>query len=121
MNITLATHYCGDKAVSTSVVFDSDTIGCGMESMDEECESTPSPAIQKKGCCKNEYTQLNTQNSLDIPSVSTQLENHSFVYTFINVYLGLNAANANVKADYSSYSPPSFSVDIPILIQSFRI
>lgn len=122
INITLAAHYCGNKVVETSIVFNDDNIGCGMEEMEKKCNSPSSqPTAKSKNCCKTEFTQIGVENNLTIPKIQTNQVDFSFIIAFIEVFSQKNSFNASIKANYNAYSPPLLQLDIPILVQSFRI
>lgn len=122
MNITLATHFCGDKAVETSFVFNSEEIGCGMEEMEKECNSTSSQStVKSKGCCKNEYTQISTENSLNVPVSQISQGQNNFIIALVHIFSTSTLFSTSFKSNYNLYSPPLVPQDIPILVQSFRI
>ncbi len=121
INITLATHYCGDKVVETAFAFGNEEIGCGMEEMEKECNNFSSPSASPKNCCQNEYTQIGLQNDLTTPKIITNSVNFNFVVAFINVSFQTDAFDASAKATSISHPPPLLQLDIPILFQSFRI
>ena len=122
INITLAAHYCGNKVVETSIVFNDDNIGCGMEEMEKECSSPSSqPAAKSKNCCKTEFTQIGVENNLTIPKIQTHQVDFSFILAFAEVFSQIDSFNTSTKAHYNTYSPPLLQFDIPILTQSFRI
>jgi len=122
MSITLATHFCGDKAVETSFVLNSEEIGCGVEEMEKECNSTSSQfAVNSKRCCKNEYTQISTENNLNVPVSQTSQVQNNFIIALVHVFSTSTIFSTSFKANYNLYSPPLVPQDIPILVQSFRI
>jgi len=122
VGITLATHYCGGKAVKNSISLGHDDIDCGMANMDTPCENNPnSPTIKRKNCCENKYTQVSIEDDYNNPVVVKALVDYQFVAVFVVTYFNLYSFNASTEAEYTDYSPPLLDFDIPILIQSFLI
>ena len=101
MSFTINMHYCGDTLVETAIF--QNTKGCGMEM---EKPSTEGCAITKKDCCKNEQSLVDGQDELqfqvDNITFEQQLFITSFVYTYINLFEGLDK---NVTS-YEVYEPP---------------
>jgi len=101
MSFTIDMHYCGDTLVNTSIF--QKAKGCGME-MDKPL--TEGCAITKKNCCSNEQLVVDGQDelqlSVDTISFEQQLFIASFVYTYINLFEGLDK---NVSS-YEEYKPP---------------
>ena len=61
MSITFATHYCGGKAVKSSISFGHDELSCGMAKMDEKA-----PYAKK---IKNAFAQHNAEVRSDIANI----------------------------------------------------
>jgi hypothetical protein len=101
MSFTVNMHYCGDTLVETAVFHKAE--GCGME-MDKP--STDGCAITKKNCCNDEQSVVDGQDELQIQVDSITLEQQvfiaSFVYTYINLFEGLD----NNVTSYEAYKPP---------------
>ena len=123
VGITFATHYCGGKAVKTSISLGHDDLDCGMADMDASpCkDQSDSPAVKRKSCCENQYTQLSIEDDYNNPAVVKTAVDFQFVAVFVVTYLNLYSFNASTEAEYSNYSPPLLDLDIPVLIQSFLI
>ncbi|WP_411895126.1 HYC_CC_PP family protein [Winogradskyella sp. A2] len=101
MSFTINMHYCGDTLVETAIF--QKAKGCGMEM---EKPSSKGCAITKKDCCKNEQSLVDGQDELqfqvDNITFEQQLFITSFVYTYINLFEGLDK---NVTS-YEVYEPP---------------
>ena len=101
MSFTLNMHYCGGTLVETAVF--QKAKGCGME-MDNP--STQGCAITKKKCCKDEQLVIDGQDELQLQidkiSFEQQVFIASFVYTYINLFEGLD----NNVSSYEEYKPP---------------
>lgn len=122
VGITFATHYCGGKAVKTSISLGHDNLDCGMADMDTPCEESPdSPVVKNKNCCENQYTQISIEDDYNNPAVVKTAVDFQFLAVFVVTYLNLYSFNASTEAEYSNYSPPLLDLDIPVLIQSFLI
>lgn len=122
MNITLATHYCGDKAVATSVVLSDEEVSCGMEEMENACNShSPKPKINAKKCCSTEYTQIGIEEDLNISEAPSYQPTNDFITFFGETFIQVNSINSYPEINYNLYCPPQLGFDIPILIQTIRI
>lgn len=110
MSYTVNMHYCGDTLVETAIFHK--TEGCGMEmdnSADEDC------SIRKKNCCDEKQLVVDGQDELqlglDKTSFQQQIFIASFVYSYINLFEGLDK---NVSS-FEEYEPP------PVIRQIFKI
>jgi hypothetical protein len=101
MSFTVNMHYCGDTLVETAVF--QKTKGCGMEM---EKPSTEGCSIAKKNCCDDKQLTIEGQDELQLQvdkiSFEQQVLIASFVYTYINLFEGLEK---NVSS-YEEYKPP---------------
>ncbi|PIA77625.1 hypothetical protein BFR04_09300 [Gaetbulibacter sp. 4G1] len=101
MSFTINMHYCGDTLVETSLFHEAK--GCGME-MDKP--STQGCAITKKNCCDDKQLVVAGQDELQLHVDKITFEQQvfiaSFVYTYINLFEGLDK---NVST-YKEYKPP---------------
>ena len=122
VGITFATHYCGGKAVKTSIMLGQEDLSCGMTEMELSCEKHPeSPTVTSKSCCENQYVQFEIEddyNSSTIVETPVQID---FVAAFIISYINLYSFDASAEAEYLNYAPPLLDLDIPVLIQSFLL
>jgi hypothetical protein len=122
VGITFATHYCGGKAVKTTLSLGQDDIDCGMADMDTPCENpSESPTVKRKNCCENKYTQVTIEGDYNTPAVVKTAVDFQFIAVFVVTYINLYSFNASTEAEYTGYSPPLLALDIPVLIQSFLI
>ena len=101
MSFTLSMHYCGDTLVETAMFHKAE--GCGME-MDSP--STEGCSITKKNCCNDEQLVVDGQDELQLQvdkiSFEQQVFIASFVYTYINLFEGLD----NNVSSFEEYEPP---------------
>ena len=101
MSFTVNQHYCGDTLAETAIFHKAE--GCGMEM---EKPSTEGCDIAKKNCCKDEQLVINGQDELQLQvdkiSFEQQIFIASFVYTYINLFEGLD----NNVSSYEEYRPP---------------
>ncbi|OUR90827.1 hypothetical protein A9Q87_12815 [Flavobacteriales bacterium 34_180_T64] len=101
MSFTIDMHYCGDTLMDTAVFQKVETCGMEMENpLSEGC------SIAKKNCCSDEQLVLEGQDELQFSVDKISFEQEvfiaSFIYTYINLYEGLNE---NVSF-YEAYKPP---------------
>mgnify|MGYP001568497196 CR=1 FL=1 len=101
LSFTVDMHYCGETLVETAIFHKAK--GCGMEM---ENPSTEGCSIDMKNCCSNEQLVIDGQDELKVPfdilTFDQQLFVASFLYSYINLFEGLEE---NVTA-YLDYSPP---------------
>jgi len=101
MSFTVNMHYCGDTLVESAIF--QKAKGCGMEM---EKPSTEECSITKKNCCDDEQLAIEGQDELQLQvdkiSFEQQVFIASFVYTYINLFEGLDS---NVST-YEEYKPP---------------
>jgi hypothetical protein len=102
MSFTIDMHYCGDTLVDTSIFQKAKP--CGMEM--ETAITGPKCSITKKDCCKEDQILIKGQDELKISfeklSVDQQFFVASFVYTYINLFEGIEQKAIAFK----EYSPP---------------
>jgi len=102
MSFTIDMHYCGDTLVDTAIFKKAKT--CGMELQKEIQNSTCS--ITKKNCCSDKQINIEGQDELQISFDSLSLDQQvfvaSFVYSYINLFEGIEE---NITS-FSEYPPP---------------
>ncbi|SFD34901.1 hypothetical protein SAMN04487987_11073 [Algibacter pectinivorans] len=101
MSFTFNMHYCGDTLVETAIF--NKARGCGME---KEIPSADGCSITKKNCCDEEQLVIDGQDELQLQvdknSFEQQIFIASFVYTYINLFEGLEKK----VSSYEEYKPP---------------
>ncbi len=101
MSFTVNMHYCGDTLVETAIFHKAK--GCGMEM---EKPSTEGCSITKKNCCDDKQLVMEGQDELQLQvdkiTFEQQLFITSFVFTYINLFEGLD----NNASTYEEYKPP---------------
>ncbi|MGB5417594.1 MAG: hypothetical protein WBN21_02095 [Algibacter sp.] len=101
VSFTIEKHYCGDTLVETAIF--QKAKGCGMEM---EKISTDTCSFTKKNCCTDEKIAVEGQDELQLQidkiSFEQQVFIASFVYTYINLFEGLD----NNVSSYEAYEPP---------------
>ena len=101
MSFTVNMHYCGGTLVETAIF--QKAKGCGMEMQKPSAEGC---AITKKNCCDDKQLIVEGQDELQLQldkiSFEQQLFITSFVYTYINLFEGLDTN----ESSYEEYEPP---------------
>jgi len=123
MGVVSNTHYCGDKAVKSSLAIGISELSCGMVEMESSlCDShNEHYTIHNQNCCKNKHAQFSITGEYDnLISVCGE-----FVLKFIppftlNHIYKYGFDMANLVAVFSNLSPP-IQKNISILYQVFRI
>ena len=124
VNLTMATHYCGGKAVINQLQLGPTDLSCGMV-MDEAetpCknhEQVPQ-SFDKTPCCANSFHTIDvdhefSQSSSAVPAAQelavafTAVVMHTFAFSFED------------KPQFQFYFPPPPDEDLRVLFQVFRI
>ena len=101
LSFTINMHYCGGALVETAISHK--VKGCGMEM---EKPSTEGCSITKKNCCDDKQLAIEGQDELQLQVDKITFEQQqfiaSFVYTYINLFEGLE----NNVSTYEEYKPP---------------
>ncbi len=119
MSFTVGMHYCGDHLVDFSMFDKVDS--CMMKA--EILKTSGSCEIMEMdmNCCSDIEVILEGQDNLKISfdnyTVNQQLFIASFVYSYINLFKGIEE---NI-IPFKEYSPPLLIRDIQILDQTFLI
>jgi len=116
MSFTVSQHYCGGELMDSGLFSKAESCGMDMQiSTQKEC------SIQTKNCCKDVIKQIEGKKvvTTDIAPLNTyqQLFTASFIYTYINLFEGLDT---NI-IPFKNYSPPILVSDIQITHQVFLI
>lgn len=120
MGFSMTTHYCGGHAVKSKLVLGDKSLDCGMEKMDENCETGSETSITKKACCENHFMSLNVENEFQ-PTIAQPSLDVNFVFTFVYTYLELFSSNIEHETSYREYTPPFRDIDVHVMFQSFLI
>jgi len=107
---TVHKHYCGTNLASVSLYHDA---GCACGDMDKEKEDE---------CCRTETKYIVADINPDLPVVSTEVSpklDFTLLAFFVPSFLYL--PQRIQTPDYLNYKPPLLDIDIPILVQAFRI
>ena len=101
LSFTVDMHYCGETLMDSAIFKKAET--CGMEM---ENPLTDSCSISKKNCCSDEIFVVDGQDELQLQVEKISFEQQvfiaSFVYTYINLFEGLDK---NVSS-FEEYKPP---------------
>ncbi|MFT4521300.1 MAG: hypothetical protein ACI8ZN_000229 [Bacteroidia bacterium] len=124
VGVTFATHYCGGKAVMSSLMLGQRDLNCGMIQTPTSCEheSLKSKTTSfSKSCCENQFEQLNVEDAFDGPATLKTSINTNFFAAFIHSFITRTSASSKMDVSYPRYSPPIQTQDITLLVQSFLI
>jgi len=117
MSFTISEHYCGDYLVNSSLFSKAES--CGMEM--QKPSPTKDCSVNKDNCCSDVLTHIEGQSELKTDlsnlNVDQQVFVASFVYTYVNLFEGLDR---NV-VPFKNYSPPLIVRDIQVLDSVFLI
>ena len=101
-SFAITKHFCGDTLVDTSIFSKAKT--CGMEK--NSSTKFEGCSIVKDDCCSNQQILVDGQNELQLQVDKITFEQQvfiaSFVYTYINLFEGLD----NNVSSFEEYEPP---------------
>ena len=122
VGLTIATHYCGGKAVKSGIVFGKESLGCGMESMQSSCDVSTNTAILKtKKCCSNQYTELKIDDSYKLPTSNKTLEKKVAICLQTTTFFQTAIYSEKRKQNDHNYIPPLLQRDLSVFHQTFLI
>ncbi len=116
----MTTHYCGGHAVKSKLVLGDKSLDCGMEKMDENCETDSETSISKKSCCENHFMSLGVEDDFQETIAQPQID-VNFVFTFVYTYVELLNPSSRQEVAYGDYCPPLRNIDVQVMFQSFLI
>ena len=101
MSFTVNMHYCGGTLVETAIFHK--VKGCGMEMKNPSSDGC---SVTKKSCCDDQQLAVEGQDELQLTldkiSFEQQVFIASFVYTYLNLFSGLDEDFST----YQTYKPP---------------
>ena len=119
---TVHLHYCMGKLVSWGLSEDADKKNCGFCGMPKNgpnslCETA------KKGCCKDEHTQLKTDKDQKAGEFTFQLLKLLPGFTEINFSIYPVIFTSSQIVEYPTANSPPFNRKVPVFIRNcnFRI
>jgi len=122
MSFSISEHYCGGALVDRAIFKEAKK--CGMNSDNyrkQKTTTTSDSSITKKNCCENVVKQIEGQDELKISfdklTLDQKLYIASFVYTYINLFEGLDKK----AIPFNEYSPPLIVKDIQVLDEVYTI
>jgi hypothetical protein len=116
MSFTIDMHYCGDTLVDTAIFQKVKT--CGMEMQNPMTESC---SISAKDCCSNDQIVIDGQEELKINYDSLTVEQQLFVTSFVFSYINLFEGLENQVTSYRDYIPPLVIKEIYKLDETYLI
>jgi hypothetical protein len=116
MSFTVDMHFCGDTLVATSM-FQKAT-GCGMEMEKPAAEGC---AFVKSNCCKDKQMIIDGQDEMQLSIATLSFEQQvfitSFIYTYVHLFEGVDAA----VTSYQAYQEPLVSRQLYKLAETYLI
>lgn len=116
-SFAITKHFCGNTLVDTAIFSKAKT--CGMEK--EASVKIESCSIVKENCCSSEQILIDGQDEVQIQFDKISFEQQtfiaSFIYTYINLFEGLDK---NVSS-FGEYDPPLVTNQIFKIDESYLI
>ena len=105
--------------MKSKLVLGNKALDCGMEKMNDFCESETT-SITKKSCCENHIMSLEVEDDFQ-PSIVQPDIDVNFVFTFVYTFIELLNASVEQEVAYGDYPPPLRNIDTQVMFQSFLI
>lgn len=125
VNITLATHYCGGRAVKTSLAFGQEQISCSLPIGESQssCEKAMTSLQKKKNCCENRYFSFSNDGEFNHPKVISPNLDFQIVAVISKPFpSNINFSPTETESLTSlAHSPPLIQQDRQVLYQVFRL
>jgi hypothetical protein len=116
-SFTVDEHYCGDILVDFS--FFGKAESCGMEI--QQALDSHEYSLEKKDCCNDVTLSISGQHDLKISLDKLNFEQQQFVVSFVYSYINLFEGLDENLVPFNHYPPPLLVKDIQILDQTFLI
>jgi hypothetical protein len=116
----IATHYCGDVAVSSVLTTNGVAEGCGMEAENAKDCNSESPSASKKNCCNDDIVNLEIEDDYQPNEKGDYSVNVAFVQAYVYVFIH-NLFDESREISFKDYSPPIVQHDILVEQQTFLI
>lgn len=117
MSFTIQDYYCGDELVNSA--FLSKMTACEMDM--QMTSSLENCNFEEEDCCSDDTKQCKAQSELETQVLNLYFEQQvfiaSFIYTYINLFEGLD----NNVVPFKNYTPPFIVKDIQVLDSVFLI
>lgn len=122
LGVTIATHYCYDEAVKTSVLLSLETFGCGMSETSEAFypPADGSPALTQGSCCENKFQVADLDDDFK-PQAAVTLFDLNFLIAVVATSANLSTSPDIHRSHRTLHPPPLIETDRQILFQTFLI
>lgn len=123
MSITFSTHYCGGKAVKTSLSIFQQDLSCGMaeDEKSSDCEvDYQKPSFSKKNCCENKHFTFQLSEEFESNKIfsNSEIVSIDFITSLPTI---LSFITPLEYISHIGYSPPQILKDFSIIFQIFRL
>ena len=122
IGLSVNTHFCGDEALMTSLSLGLEHTDCGMDNMDEPCETKSISDLQlvSEKCCEDQLQILQLDENIEVLSSSTKVNYIVFV-TFVHTFGQSLLFSDQLTAQNIDFTFPTPEKDAQILFQTFLI
>lgn len=104
----LGTHFCGGKAVKSSVVFKHQNLHCGMDTSVSSCDDQNAQGnFIKNKCCENELQHLDTDDHFSNTPQFVNIQPQT-IATLVSIFLQeIYLQTPSPTPFYTDFIPPS--------------
>ncbi len=118
--LTLATHYCGGRAVKSELKIGQSELRCGM-SINSSAENGCNEKKEiKRNCCRTEFLTMDLDDEIENDFLRVSV-NHHFLQSFVQVFIVQPVKVAEKQEVFVYASPPPKKQNRQVLFQSFLI
>lgn len=117
VSFTVASHYCGDFLVDSSLFGHVETCGMEQQQSKNDCKSE----VQDDSCCSEKQIVVEGQDDLKISFNTLNFEQQVFVATFFHSYINLfDVLDSNI-VPFRDYAAPFLERDLQKLHETYLI
>lgn len=116
--ITYAQHFCGDHMMMDGITLGKQDMRCGMVVVTSDCDSEPQEPM---GCCDNQYTSIDTDDSFVKASFSIDFDVLDVAIVPMAIQFVSQDNTVSAVTEYPCYRPPPNIQNLQITYQSFLI
>ena len=122
VGFAISTHFCGGKISERAISLFGSEVGCGMESMDSNCQSTVGikSSVSKKSCCDDESEVFQLRENFNKKQSTVEVE-LNFLKVFIATAVLLFETQKKEIVFTKLPSPPLIRLNSQVLFQTFLL
>ena len=117
--VAYAQHFCGGHQMMAKVTIGQERLSCGMAAVKDLCDA--SHQSDTHSCCKNQYTQVDFDDTVEQPIIEFQITPLFDVNTTAFNTPSSETLIFQKQVVYTIYNPPPLIKNIPVFLETFLI